>query len=119
MTKTHEDIRSACIEFLEHWDRHGWMQTFGEWASDGEDEDAVELNYIKEGKIEEIDGLEERSVALGSIGNSKEGWDCVEGWDAHRDGSALVINWWRNSYGNRHNRDLWVIVDKNFFEDDE
>jgi hypothetical protein len=31
---------------------------------------------------------------------------------------ALYLNWWRNAYGNRRNRDLWVLVAAEYFDEE-
>ncbi|MGL4808979.1 MAG: hypothetical protein ACRC4O_09585, partial [Giesbergeria sp.] len=46
---------------------------------------------------------------------SWSGWDCTESWTAYRCGDALVMHWVRQAYGQRHDRDLWVEVDAEFF----
>lgn len=73
-----------------------------------------ESDYIAEGLLDP-DGVADDAEALDAK-DGWQGWDCTEGWRAYRRGRDLYINWWRNAYGNRHSRDLWVLVDKDFFE---
>lgn len=70
-------------------------------------------DYISEGTIDP-DNVEGGAVSL-DIGESWQGWDCTEGWGAYRSDDALVMNWWRSASGQRHQRDLWVVVDEDFF----
>lgn len=72
-----------------------------------------ESDYIAEGTIDP-DNLKEGSESL-DIGHCYQGWDCQEGWEAYRKGDALVVQWFRHAIGNRHERDLWVLVDEDFF----
>jgi hypothetical protein len=81
-------------------------------------------DYPVEGTIdpgERAERLERDGAVLAKA--HAEGWDCVEGWDAYLDeDGALVMNWWRTARGNRHQRDLWVVVDSHYGEtlrDDE
>jgi hypothetical protein len=72
-----------------------------------------EQDYIAEGLIDP-DDVEDKAQDLG-IGERWQGWDCIEGWNAYRAEDALIICWWRNACGNRHDRKLWVVVDEEFF----
>jgi hypothetical protein len=103
-----DQIREVCESFLFDWNRHEWMQENGEWSDGGD--------CIEEGTIDPND-VESEAEDLG-VGASWQGWDCREGWSAYQVGEALYVNWWRTPYGgtNRHQRDLWVCVDKSFFE---
>lgn len=113
-----ERIREACEEFLELWDRHEWMADHGEWASEDDDTIGSESDYIAEGVIDP-DNVADSAVYLG-VDKTWQGWDCREGWAAYRSGDALYLNWWRSPTTNlRHDRDLWVLVDKRFFEEEE
>jgi hypothetical protein len=104
------DITDTIEAFLVDWDRRGWMEFHGEWAS-------ATADHIAEGVIDP-DGVEGTAVDL-NVGRRSDGWDCTEGWDAHRYGDALYIHWWRSARGARHDRSLWVLVDAGFFGDDE
>ena len=55
------------------------------------------------------------------VGSAWQAWQCKEGWDAYRSGDALYLNWWRAPYGGteRHERNLWVLVAKDFFAEEE
>jgi hypothetical protein len=70
-------------------------------------------DYIAEGTIDP-DSVRSSSECL-DIGESAQGWDCTEGWSAYRSGDALVVQWYRHARGQRHDRDLWVVVDEEFF----
>jgi len=72
-------------------------------------------DYIAEGTIDP-DDVSGDAEGL-DVGSSSQGWDCREGWSAHRSGDDLYLNWWRSPYPNtnRHQRDLWVLVQKGFF----
>jgi hypothetical protein len=74
-----------------------------------------ESDYIAEGTIDP-DDVSGDAESL-DVGASWQGWDCQEGWSAHRSGDDLYLNWWRSPYPNtnRHQRDLWVLVRKDFF----
>lgn len=168
--KTKSEIREACEEFLEDWDRQLWMQDNGEWASaawdDARDEydEAVRLlreavedlpdadrisyrtghtvdrvadlsvmlvaaaealdgqvtpdesDYIETGTIDP-DGIRDHATLVHD-GDSGSEWDCREGWEAYRHGDALYVRWYRDAWGARHDRDLWVPVDAEFFAED-
>ena len=43
-------------------------------------------------------------------------WDCKEGWMAYRYEDALYLRWYRDAWGSRIERDLWVLVDEEFFK---
>jgi len=87
-------------------------------ALDGEVR-ADESDYIAEGLIDP-DDVSDSATDL-EVGYSTQGWDCREGWSAHRYGDDLYMQWWRSPYGgtNRHQRDLWVLVEEVFFQDEE
>jgi len=70
-------------------------------------------DYISEGLIDP-DDVADKAHYL-DFSARWQGWDCTEGWGAYRAGYALIINWWRNACGNRHDRNLWVVVDEEFF----
>lgn len=70
-------------------------------------------DYIATGTIDP-DGVSDAADALG-VSAQWQGWDCTEGWSAYRHGDALYMRWYRDAYGNRHDRDLWVRVDPRFF----
>lgn len=107
MTKVHE----ACDQFLATWDRTEWMQKHGDWSDEG--------NCVEEGVIDP-DDVSDQALAL-PVGRSLRGWQCVEGWRAHRVGEALYLNWWRTPDPStpRRARDLWVLVDEAFFAESE
>ncbi len=46
-----------------------------------------------------------------------QGWDCTEGWVAHQMNDDLVLNWYRNAYGHRHSRDLWLVAIEGYFSE--
>lgn len=75
-----------------------------------------ESDYTSEGLIDP-DGVANRADDL-ECGIWGDGWDCREGWSAYRVDDALYIRWWRDAWGNRHERDLWVLVDDRFFPND-
>jgi hypothetical protein len=77
-----------------------------------------ESDYITEGTIDP-DNIENAVTNLG-VSDCWQGWDCQEGWGAYRHNNALYLNWWRSPYPNtnRHQRDLWVCVSDEFFEQD-
>jgi hypothetical protein len=103
-TKT--DIRTACEELLNDWNRSDWMSENGEWNDDDEiEEGIIDPDVVSDGATD----LE--------IGTAWQGWDCHEGWGAYRVGTALYLRWWRNPTTYlRHDRDLWVKIDDEFFE---
>lgn len=72
-----------------------------------------ESDYIAEGIIDP-DDVRGGAVDLG-LGRRGQDWDCVESWDAYRHGDALAMRWYRAAYGDRRHRDLWVVVDAEFF----
>lgn len=76
-----------------------------------------ESDYIAEGRIDP-DEVADQAEDL-EVGYSAQGWDCTEGWNAYRAGSALYMHWWRDACGNRHGRSLWVLVDDEFFAGDD
>lgn len=111
-TNTDRDaIETACESFLADWNRGDWMVENGDWADDGD--------YIEEGTIDP-DNVEDDAESL-DVGAKSQGWDCQEGWGAYRSMDDLYLNWWRAPYPNtnRHQRDLWVLVSKDFFAVDE
>lgn len=65
-------------------------------------------DYIEPGLLDP-DGVANDATPL-DIGDTWEGWDCREGWQAHRCGDALYICWTRDAWGQRHERELWVLV---------
>lgn len=77
-----------------------------------------EGDFIAEGTIDP-DALEDRATEPEVAAASWQGWDCREGWRAYRVGDALALNWYRLAWGHRHARDLWVIVDLEYFQNDE
>lgn len=89
------------------------MEAVEEAVEDLRDCPYGESDYVKEGTIDP-DGLEGEAEDL-DIGARWEGWDCSEGWDCHRVGDDLVLNWWRAARGNRHERDLWLTVEADYF----
>jgi hypothetical protein len=106
------DTISDRIEtFLATWDRSQWMIDHGEWSEEGE--------HIAEGLLDP-DAVSDDAVKVDS-GTSWNGWDCREGYSAHRHGNDLYLNWWRTPYRhtNRHHRDLWVLVESDFFAEEE
>jgi len=72
-----------------------------------------ESDYTSEGTIDPDNLKDKCEEVLAS--SFWSGWDCTEGWDAYRVGDDLVLNWWRNAYNNRHQRDLWLIIEKDYF----
>lgn len=76
-----------------------------------------ESDYISEGTIDP-DGVADEAEKLTGE-QSWQGWDCREGWAPHRVDNDLYINWWRQAWGDRHQRDLWVLVYSDFFEDED
>lgn len=114
-----DNIISTIADFLagsesyEAWDRQQWMEVHGEWASSEWDDDD---DHIAEGLIDP-DGVSDDAQDLG-VGRAWEAWNCREGWGAYRVGRALYMRWWRAPYGgtNRHERDLYVLIDEDFFE---
>lgn len=175
MTRTKTDIRNACEQYLQEWDRHSWMQDHGEWASakweeerdayqaakdtleevlqaalddversssdevpnimgaiseardalieaaealDGEVR-ANEFDYIAEGLIDP-DDVSDSATNL-EVGYSVQEYGSRKGWSAHRYDDDLYMQWWRNPYGgtSRHHRDLWVLVEEEFFANEE
>lgn len=76
-----------------------------------------ESDYIAEGTIDP-DGVADDAEHLG-VEVQWQGWDCTEGWSAYRVGEALYAQWYRNAYGNRHDRELWVCVDGSYFREEE
>lgn len=72
-----------------------------------------ESDYIAEGTIDP-DGVKAKAVCVYD-GGSHRGWDCTESVDGYRVGDALYMRWRREAYGNRHSRDLWVLVESDFF----
>lgn len=110
MVDTKEAVREACQNFLNSWNRHDWMAEHGEWA-DGED-------YIEEGLLDP-DDVADSAIDL-DVGFNCQGWYCHEGWAAYRSGTALYLRWWRHPNTDlRHERDLWVRVEGEFFEETE
>lgn len=75
-----------------------------------------ESDYIAEGTLDP-DEVADGAKALG-VGEKWQGWDCTEGWASYRHGAALYVRWYRNAHGDRHDRDLWVCVDKTFFQEE-
>jgi hypothetical protein len=79
-----------------------------------------ESDYIAEGLIDP-NGVSDSATEIPDVGESWQDWDCTESWWAYRSGDGLYINWRRAARGHRHGRDLWVLVDEDFFfveEDD-
>lgn len=109
MAKSKNEIEAACNDFLADWNRGDWMTEHGEWD---DEEDCVE-----EGTIDP-DNVESDASDLG-VGHHGQGWNCSEGWRAHQNGDALVLNWYRiNCCDGRHARYLWIVIDDKFFEED-
>lgn len=75
---------------------------------------ADEGDYIAEGVIDP-DGIEDRATEPDVAAASWQGWDCREGWRAFRVDNALALNWYRLAWGHRHSRDLWLVVDPEYF----
>lgn len=65
-----------------------------------------------------VDGAKVAGIAkrLAGGGPPKQVWDGQEYWRAYAHGQALYINWVRVAWGDRHARDLWILVDKEFFD---
>lgn len=76
-----------------------------------------ESDYIIEGVIDpdNVEGLAEQV----GVSSSWEGWCCKEGWVALRTSDDLYLNWYRHAYGNRRSRDLYVLVEGDFFASEE
>jgi hypothetical protein len=72
-----------------------------------------ESDYIATNPIDP-DSVRSSAQCLG-IGEASQRWDCVEGWGAYRSDDALIVRWYRHAYGSRHDLDLWVVVDEEFF----
>ena len=90
------------------------MAEHGSWASEDDDSISSESDCIAEGVIDP-DEVQDSAELLG-VEAAWQGWDCREGWMAMRSGDALVINWWRSpTTALRHQRDLYVVVDEEFF----
>lgn len=116
MTKTNDEIRDAIEAFLKNWDRAEFQNDHGTLASEVDATIQPEGDYIMPGTVDP-DGVEGDATAL-DVSHSWAGWDCREGWRAHRAGARLILNWWRApNHGRtaRHARDLWVVVDPKFF----
>lgn len=77
-----------------------------------------ESDFIAEGTIDP-EGVKGGAESLHVDSNLVQGWDCTEGWAAYRHGDALVMHWFRDAQGARHERDLWVVVDGQFFAEEE
>jgi hypothetical protein len=77
-----------------------------------EGEVTPENDYIAEGLIDPDEVSDDPGVAVYS--GDWQGWDCTEGESVHLafvDGALRVVhNWWRNAYGQRHDRDLWRVA---------
>jgi hypothetical protein len=74
-------------------------------------------DYIAEGIIDP-DDVSEQAEHVCDVW-SVDGWDCTEHCDAYRVGDALYMRWMRSARGARHERDLWVLVDDEFFATEE
>jgi hypothetical protein len=72
-----------------------------------------EFDYIEEGTIDP-DAVKDTAIDL-DIGSKSQGWDCIEGWAAYRVGTSLYIRCYREAWGNRRDRDLWVLVSKDYW----
>jgi len=72
-----------------------------------------ESDYTATGTIDPADA-KSSAEDLG-IGECSREWECREGWGAYRVGDALYVRWYRDAWGVRHDRDLWVLVDDAFF----
>jgi hypothetical protein len=69
-----------------------------------------ESDYIATGTIDPGD-LRDECTDEPFDNNAWSGWDCNEGWNAYLlDDGRIVLNWWRAARGQRHDRDLWVLV---------
>lgn len=166
-------VVNAIEDFLATWDRHGWMETHGEWASEAWDvkredfeeaqeqveraiavdaekaddtfvgfdadeaREAIEAlataaealrgqvrpglgDFIAEGTIDPSCLADQLNAVMPIAHRAWDAWDCREGWRAFKAGHALVMNWWRHGWGGqRHERDLWVLVDPEFFAEAE
>lgn len=99
------EIRERCIEFLSTWNRK-------EWIIDHYDDET------ENGTIDPL-CISDTCRDL-DVGDQCEEWNCIEGWSAGQAGNALVIRWWREPYpfGFRHRRDLWVVIDADYFSED-
>jgi hypothetical protein len=82
-----------------------------EKALDGEV--TPENDYIAEGLIDP-DGVSD-DAGRKVWSQSRQGWDCIEGESVYvavtDRGMRIVHNWWRSAYRQRHDRDLWRVVD--------
>lgn len=76
-----------------------------------------ESDYIAEGLIDP-DNVLEMAEPL-DVRDNWRGWDCEEGWEACRVRDALYLHWYRQAWGQRHDRSLWVLVDSGYFKDEE
>lgn len=74
-----------------------------------------ESDYIAEGVIDP-DEVKDKAIPC-HVHHTWRGWDCTEGWGAYRHGDALYLHWCRTPDGGsaRHDRDLWVKVNAEFF----
>jgi len=90
------------------------MAGSGTWASEEDDSISSEADYITEGVIDPHD-VAGSAEDLG-VSASWQDWDCREGWAAMRSGQALILRWWRDPTTDlRHDRDLYVMIDEEFF----
>lgn len=68
-------------------------------------------DYIAEGTIDPDDLRDECRSDQEVKYVSWAGWDCREGRSVYLlDDGRVVLHWWRDACGSRHNRDLWVRV---------
>ena len=99
---------AAVQEFLSGWDREAWMFEHAEWDDDND--------RWRPGLVDpdEVSADTANQEPLG--GTHVRGWDCVAGWAAFRVGQKLILNWYRTEcVGARIPRDLWVVVDPEYF----
>jgi hypothetical protein len=135
-------IRETVENSYAKWDRYVWKRDSGTGASEEWDDveraiDAAqelqaqlstllscaraldsqvlpgESDYIATGVIDP-DGVADTAIEL-TEWPASQGWDCAEKMIAYRHGDALYIWWCRKVWGNRNARDVWVLVDENYF----
>jgi len=78
-----------------------------------------ESDYISEGTIDPDMVSNVSTAKLVWEGPKTQGWDCKEWYDGYRIDDALYMHWCRDAWGNRHNRDLWVLIDDEFFNNND
>jgi hypothetical protein len=125
-------IRETVENSYAKWDRYVWKRDNGTGAS--EEWDAKREAFDAQEKATRA-ALESVSAILDDVYSTdyrpwrdvasaidatqewpaSQGWDCTEKMIAYRHGDALYIWWYRKVWGNRRERDLWVLVDENYF----